>query len=134
MQKLEIQLRVSKQFLLLFGAIIISCALIILYLPIALILKIFLWLLTIGYSVPIFYRDILLRSPKSIKKIIMHYPDWSIQIGDQMHKVIVRGDSTVTSKLSILRFNTLEKKFKCSSIVFKDAMLADEYRQLLVRL
>lgn len=59
---------------------------------------------------------------------------WYLQQSDEKSYITLAGDSTVTGLVTILRFTRQGKYLKESSMIFKDSLPADLYRQLIVRL
>ena len=81
----------------------------------------------------IFYVGYYFLKSRAIKEIIFQYDQASQLIGANQQKITgyLRGDSTITRWVSVLRFAIPEKYFSISVVVFQDAIPPEEYRKLL---
>lgn len=125
MQNHVFNLRPSKIYAFLISLIIITSMLIWVCLPISLTLKIAGLIVLPGYGI------YLLRNRQLISAI-KYNGEWSIARGKVMIEASLQGDSTVTAYVLILRFRVPGKKWPISSVIFRDALPGDQYRQLLV--
>ena len=128
MQKLESPLQLSKQFVLINLIMLVGSLWILCYAPTYWIIKLFLITTCIFYSVYILYRQ------KQWQSIRFDEKGWWLQNADGVCNIEIAGDSTVTAYVTVLRFSIPGKRFKQACVIFKDAMHADAYRQMVVRL
>jgi len=126
MQKLDIQLRPSKWFAIYQIVLLLTSLVIVFYLPVLDWLKISLSVAIIMYSLFIFYNQ------RNLRALTHDQQRWCVQTLGGSFEASLCGDSTVTTFMSILRFKIAGKFFKRSYVVFKDTMLADDYRKLIV--
>lgn len=109
--------------MMLFGSIISVC-----YLPFSGLTKTILMMSLLGYSLWNFYHHIQWQG------IGQDIDGWYLKKAGEQIPIILSGDSTITSIVSILRFRQEGKFLKQSCVIFKDALSADMYRQLIVRI
>lgn len=57
---------------------------------------------------------------------------WVIFINNTEIAASLLGDTTVTGVVSVLRFRVAHRMRPYSFVIFRDTLLADQYRQLLV--
>lgn len=57
---------------------------------------------------------------------------WSLHTPGGIYDADLLGDTTVTNVVSVLRFQVPNRRLPLSSVVFKDALINRDYRQLLV--
>jgi hypothetical protein len=90
-------------------------------------------LLVCIYGQIIIWQFGLLRAPDSIVRLRC-FPDgkWLVQTNRQQYEAILKGDSTVTTFISVLQFKAQEKRWPITCVIFPDSLQADWYRQLLV--
>lgn len=77
-------------------------------------------------------QSALLRSTQSILGISKRGHGWQVSNRVGEREASLRGDSTVTSLVSILRFKTADDYFPRSCVIFRDSLAQDEYRRLMV--
>ncbi|MEO8965756.1 MAG: protein YgfX [Gammaproteobacteria bacterium] len=128
MQKIENQLHPSRQFILLHSTILICSIAIIISLPFMASLKLAFIAATLIYSAFIQYGQHQWQA-------IRVSPDgWALQRSNQYLPIEIVGDSTITTRVSVLRFVITGERCRSSCLIFKDSMDGDAYRQLIVRL
>ena len=59
---------------------------------------------------------------------------WQVQSNQHVYKATLKGDSTVTTVVSILRFQANNKRWPITCVIFPDSLPADGYRQMVVTL
>ncbi len=136
------QLHLSKQYLIFLGIISMLSLLIVVTLPLQLSLKCVSVILLSLYILFIFWRDGFLKSKQAI--ISLHKQtdgSWLVQTRTACYQQTqLRGDSTVTRWVSVLRFQVVGRRFPLSCIIFRDSLTANQeasvssnvYRQLLL--
>jgi len=139
MQNIDISIKPSKQFIALLLLALITSLGVILIIPLSLWHRLLLIMLVITYSAWIVKSHGLIHNAHSILKLQLlskglcrlYYPGYFIE-------GTIRGDSTVTIYLSILRFSILaldnpkNKSRIVSCVLFRDSMDKTSYRQLLL--
>jgi toxin CptA len=86
----------------------------------------------ITYGVSIFWRFALMKAETSVTAIRKNDGgSWLLTTRGGTMEAALRGDSTVTNFISILRFDVPGKKRPIASIIFRDSMSADDYRRLV---
>ena len=133
MQKIVIDLRPSKIFLIGQLLVLLACSGVICCLPFNLVIKLALSIGVLIYGFFIVYRYGLLLSPYAIRSIMHNGEQWLVRDGQNEVTAELVGDSTVTTLVSILRFAIPGEKFKRSCVVWKDSTTVELYRQLRVR-
>ncbi len=128
MPKFESTLHFSKYFtfiqvILLMGALISTDAL-----PFSGVIKSALVVCLVGYFLWNLY------SHQTWQAIGQDKEGWYLQRSGEKTHITLSGDSTLTGWVSVLRFTRQENHFKQSCLIFRDALPADGYRQLFVRL
>ncbi len=133
MLDLEFRLKSSKQYLLLFALLVLASIAIVLSLTLALWLKLIGIILIAAYGIFILIDVGLRWSPRSIIALRRH-PDgmWLLQTPEKHYEGALRGDSTVTQWISVLRFQIPQQYKPKTCIIFRDSLEPDEYRRLLV--
>lgn len=134
MQRIDINLRQSFQFKLLLSLAALGSLIIVFSLPTHWLIKLFLANAVIFYYLYIFYTSCLLKGKHAIGQISFNEDGWHIFCHDEMLVVDLCGESTVTNWVSVLRFKLPHKRQKYTSVIFKDAINADDYRRLIVLL
>jgi hypothetical protein len=131
MPKTEFNLRPSRQqfFLLVMMVLVSEIILFTAALPISILFKI---LASFGvgmYGYYLWRRQNLVRTicVKELGKNI-----WQLETKKGSKIGQLQGDSTVTNMICILRFQVEGKFLPVTSVIFKDALLPNEYRQLLM--
>jgi hypothetical protein len=75
----------------------------------------------------------LLKASDSIVRLRrLSNGDWQVQSNQRVYEATLKGDSTVTTVVSILRFQAENKRFPITCVIFPDSLLSGVYRQLLV--
>ncbi len=97
-----------------------------------------LWLKLVGmlvvgvYGAAIFWRYALLRAQLSVTGIAqLEHGQWQVTTAGGDVNAVLRGDSTVTSIISVLRFDFPGLRRPVSCIICRDSLRADSYRRLL---
>lgn len=135
MPNIDIQLKPSKTAILLSLILWLSSiiAVISLHIPYWIV-----WLLLFVlflYGLQIFFRHGLLIGPKALRGLRhISGKHWQISMNQGDFMGILMGDSTVTLKFCVLRFQIPDKRFKYSCLLFHDSFEFDTYRRLLLRL
>jgi hypothetical protein len=89
----------------------------------------------ISYGFYIFWKYIFLCADESIIGLrLLNNDTWMLFTKEKTLTGELSGDSTVTSLVVILRFIIPGSRFKCSCVIFKDALDLSVYRNLLVQL
>ncbi len=135
MLDLEFKLQRSKQGIAFFLGLLLFSQIIVLSLTIAAWLKVLLMLWQTIYLGRILWSLGLGRGYPQLETI-RRLTDgrWQLTMKNQRYDVVLRGDSTVTTLLSVLRFQLPQRYFCQSCLIFRDALTADDYRRLLVAL
>lgn len=133
MLNLEFKLKPSKQYLTLLFTVFVISMVIVLTLPLEWWIKLIGLLCLFLYGGRILWQFGLLRSKHSIISI-RHHSDgrWLLHTHKKVYEAELRGDSTVTGWVSILRFRILKRFWPKSCVVFRDSLRTDDYRKLLV--
>ncbi len=133
MQDREFKLNPSRLSILLMMTILLVSLIIALSLPISIGLKGLGMVFIMLYGIAIIWQFGLLRSRRSIIAI-KHHQDgrWQLFMRDTCHEAVLRGDSTVTGLVSVLRFQVPKHARPKSCLIFRDSLGFDLYRQLLV--
>lgn len=127
-------LKPSKIYLNLIIVILIASVLIVLFVTIANWLKVLLSLFLLFYGGHIIWRFGLLKSQNSILQIQQQETNqWLLYTRDKKYLADLRGDSTVTSKIAILRFQVSKHFFPQSCVIFRDSLVQGQYRELVIR-
>jgi hypothetical protein len=133
MLDLEFKLKPSKFYLLLQMAILIASGVIVLCLPVAMWLMTILLLVLSIYGAYMLWQFGFLLSPYSVISLRRHQDgSWLLQTNNKTYNAELRGDSTVTGFVSVLRFRLPKQSWPLSCIIFRDSLQADFYRRLLV--
>lgn len=114
--------------------IILSLALgVVIFISIALIFKLMLSLFILYYGWRLMRQVLLLEGHSLLKLRYDHGDRWCLTTANREEKAgILCGDSIVTQKVLLLRFN-IDRRI-ISYVIFKDAVDKEYYRQLLVLL
>jgi hypothetical protein len=87
------------------------------------------------YGINILFLHGLLIGSKALKRLqYISGNHWQILMNQGECTGILMGDSTVTLKFCILRFQIPGKKYKYSCLIVNDSVEFDTYRRLLLRL
>lgn len=133
MPAVNFHLRPSRQYLIIFGMIVLASVLILIGLPIPLWLKLIAIAIVLVHGFRVCWRYALLRDKLSIT--IIRYVDegrWVIQTREGTFAAQLQSNSTVTSIIILLHFKIAGKMLPLKSIIFRDSLSADDFRQLLV--
>ncbi len=133
MQKIDIRLKPSRQFISLIALVWVGSAGCMMSLSIPWFLKILFIISGLVYGSRILWVSGLMMSSSSIIGLQL-LADGSCSLQYPMHTMAaeVKGDSTVTTALCVLRFSVQGKRWKTSCIIFKDSLEREIYRELLV--
>lgn len=114
------------------GATLLASMVVIALLPWSLWLKLVGMAVVGAYGTAIFWRYALLRAQLSVTGVAqLEHGQWQvITVGGNVNAVL-RGDSTVTSLVSVLRFDFPGERRPVSCIICRDSLRADGYRRLL---
>lgn len=136
MQNLHLKLNLSATFISILLAMLAGSTIALSYAAIAGIIKFLLFLGVIILGGYIFYRHIFLKHPYSIVAIQILSPKEFMLIYRNGDSVVgkIRGDSTRTRFVSILRFDVPHAYLAQSCVIFNDAIHPDLYRKLLAHL
>jgi len=133
MPDLEFKLKLSNQYLFLMLGFFSAGILIVLCLSLSLWLKGIGILLIIAYGFSVIWKFGLLRSRHSIMALRRHENGhWRLHRLENECTAVLRGDSTITGIMSILRFQVPDYYWPQTCIIFRDSLGPDVYRQLLV--
>jgi hypothetical protein len=128
----EFILKPSKLYLSLISVIWLF-SLILLCLTLEIKVKIGSMILVGGYGCYLLWRYALLLSPHAIISLRCHADGhWHLSTHKQQFRAQLRGDSTVTGFVSVLRFRVEKRLLPVSCVVFKDSLSAQHYHQLLM--
>lgn len=129
MQNHDFPLQPSKIYFVFLSILVTLSAVIVLTLPINVGLKIG------GVIGVLVYGLYLLRERQSIV-LLRHHRDevWHLTTRKEVIMATLRGDSTVTRWVSILRFNVPNQLLPVSCVVVHDSLGMERYRQLVVLL
>lgn len=127
------KLKPSKYYLILLSVTVLVCFSIIVYLPLAPWLRGLSLVLLLGYGGYTLRTGVLLRGQQSITSI-RFMPDgrWQVAMSGVTQELVLRGDSTVTTGVSVLRFQRLTGFWPHSCVIFRDSLGRERYRELLV--
>ncbi|GEM_PF-1073825 len=134
MHAIEFKLQPSKKYLILLTILLAVSSMIVLSLPFNLGVKI-IGLLFVGcYGGWLVWHVGLLRSPWAVTCLQpCGENQWLLQTSHSSYLAELRGDSTLTRWVAVLRFNHPQQFMPSSCIIFRDSFLeADLYRQLLI--
>lgn len=132
MQNIVFKLHPSKVYCTLLALVLIASAGIAFNLPIHFLLKSILLFVLMGYGAHIFYRYALLHAKLSIVGVNkLEGRTWQVTTQMGVIDAQLRGDSTVTAIVSILRFDFPQKRWPVVSIVCRDSLAPEQYRQLV---
>jgi hypothetical protein len=132
MQNPDFELHPSKIYCAFLGITLLMSAVIVLLLPLNFWLRVLIFLILAGYGVIIFWQYALLRAADSViglKKI--DGKRWQLTTRAGVFESTLRGDSTVTAYVSVLRFDLPERRKPISCILVRDSLSADDYRRLV---
>ncbi|HTM63385.1 MAG TPA: protein YgfX [Gammaproteobacteria bacterium] len=132
MQNHEFNLHSSRIYGSFLVAMLLGSAIIVLTLPLAIWLRTLILSALIVYGALVFNRHVLLRASDSIIRLCrLDRERWQLTTRAGAVDANLRGDSTVTAFVSVLRFEDVSGKRLLPCIIFRDSMTADKYRQLI---
>jgi len=135
MQNIDIQLKPSKIAIFLILFLWVGSILAVMSLHMAIWITILLFFVISWYGAKIFFTHGLFIGPKALRGLRqISDKDWLIIMNKNEYPAILMGDSTVTSKFCVLRFQIPGKKLKYSCLIFDDSLEFDMYRRLLLHL
>jgi hypothetical protein len=133
MQKIDIQLEPSRIFSGLIVIVCVGCISITLSLSLGWILKIVLMMSELAYCSWILWVHGRLLSPSSVVGLqLLAEGQCYLKYPLRIIEAKIRGDSTVTTAVCVLRFKIPDKRRAVSCVIFKDSMEREMYRKLLV--
>lgn len=133
MHAVDFHFKPSRQYLLIFGAIVLISILILCGVSIPLWLKLIAIAIVMAHGSRVFWRYALLRDKLSITTI--RYTDekrWVIQNREGTFAVDLHPGTTVTTVVMLLHFRVPGKMLPLKSVIFRDSLSADNFRKLLV--
>ena len=132
MQDRAFKLLPSRFYCLFLAAMLFGSAVITLMLPMELWLRTLIFAALVVYGARIFWRFALLRSKHSVIKLSnLTGKRWELTIHGETVEGILRGDSTITTVVSVLRFDIRGSRWPLSCMVFRDSLRGDDYRRLI---
>lgn len=132
MQNLEFKLKRSLVYMVFLDAVLLASAIIIWMLPLDLGVRVLLFAVLAFYSATILWRFALLQAKLSVlgfKKL--EGKRWQVTLGSGVKEGVLRGDSTVTNFVSVLRFDLHGMRRPVTAMVFRDSLSADDYRRMV---
>lgn len=106
--------------------LLISIA-IILLLPIGMV-----WRILLETAIVIYGLNLMRGHLSLIRLKYMGSGKWLLQTSKRVVEGEILGDSTVTSLVSVLRFRLYGQYLTRSCVLFRDSLLPDQYRQLMI--
>ena len=132
MQNIDMLLKPSIFFISLILMMTGGSLVIIYFLPIFHLIKIFLSLITLEYGRRILWREGFLRHPQSILGLSLNKEGaWQLRSRSKEISAILLGESTVTPFVCVLRFALPHQRKKQSCVIFKDSVKKEVYRKFL---
>ena len=129
------QLKPSKTYLIALITILITTFAVILFLAIALWIKLFLFLSVAFYGGFILCKDGLLKGQNVLIRIQQQNKNqWILHTQKEIYSGEICGQSTVTHCILILRFRIPKHFFAKTCVIFPDSLKRDQFRELLMRL
>lgn len=129
----EFSLKPSYSYLILLGLFVIGSLAVTLTIPADWRIRLFLFLAVAVYGGQIIWCYGLLKGKNAIQTIApMSDDQWLLTTKTGRYEAILKGDSTVTHLISILRFVVAGQRFPLSCTIFKDSLPPDDYRRLVV--
>lgn len=129
----EFELYPSRRFLVLFCLVSVISGISLAVTSISLLYKLPLTILLIVYTYHIYQQFGSLNANTAVRGIECH-PEggWLVNMPHSSQRAVLRGDSVVTSVVTLLRFQCQQEKRSLSCLIFPDSLAPDLYRQLLV--
>lgn len=132
MQDREFKLFPSHFYCLFLALMLLGSAVIALMLPVQFWLRTLIFAVLIVYGAQIFWRYAWLRSKNSVINIAkLTDKRWRLTTQGGVVDAVLRGDSTITTVVSVLRFDIPGSRWPLSCMVFRDSLRADDYRRLI---
>ncbi len=133
MQNIDIQLKPSKTAIFLSLFLWFGSVLAMMSLNMESWMKILLVFVSSLYGINLLFVHGLLIGPKALKGLRHIYGrHWQILMNQGECIAILMGDSTVTLKCCVLRFQIPGNKHRYSCLIFNDSLEFDSYRHLLL--
>jgi hypothetical protein len=133
MRKLVIPLQTSNYAKALYGLIYGLSLISLLLAPLALVLKILTVFLISAYLAHIVKKTVFFAGPQAIKQLYFEDGLWFITLGERTVEVKILGDSMLSQVFCALHVQeVLGRKHSC--LIFRDSVIATDYRRLLVYL
>lgn len=131
----EFKFKASALYLIILSICLLISTVIVILLPIALLLRLCLIAFVLLYGGHVFWKFGLLRAKSSILSIRRQDDGrWQVSTQENTYLADMKGDSTVSGIASALRFRVEGSLLPVSCIIFRDSLLPEEYRRLLVLL
>jgi hypothetical protein len=129
----EFILKPSRQFFMLQLVAWVSSILITCTLPVHGVIKLMLILVVSSYCGFMVWRYGLLRG-KSVVLALKHREDnfWQLREHDATYQAELMGNSTVTPWVTVLQFRLPNQILRKHCVIFRDSLIPDRYRQLMV--
>lgn len=135
MQNIDIQLKPSKTAVFLSLFLWFGSVVAVISLHKANWITISLFFVMSLYGINILFIHGLLIGPKALRGLRhVSGKHWQILLNQGEYMAILMGDSTVTLRFCVLRFQILGNNRKYSCLIFNDSFEFDIYRRLLLRL
>ena len=133
MPDLEFKLKPSRQYLILLISFLILSLWVAVMLPVSLWIRFAVAGLAAGYGAILLWQAGLLRAKTSIVSMRrLENGNWFLSTRSLQYEAEIRGDSTVTNQVSVLRFQPLQRWRPVSCVIFRDALPPEDYRRLVV--
>lgn len=119
-------------YIVFLDAMLLASAVITWLLPLDLAVRILLFAALVIYSTTLLWRFALLKAKLSVlgfKKL--EGKRWQVTLGACVKEGVLRGDSTVTNLVSVLRFDLHGIRRPVTAMVFRDSLSADDYRRMV---
>lgn len=135
MLDLDFKFKPSFSYLALLILILVVSVGIVLALSIAPWIKFVMIVLIALYGGYLLWAVALLKGKFAITRVKqLEDGNWSVFTQQGRYHATLRGDSTVTNIVSILRFHTPQQRLPLSTVVFPDSLAGRDYREFLVML
>lgn len=132
MQNLAFKFNISRIYCVFLAAMLVGSGIIVVLLALPFWVKALMLAALIGYGAPIYWRFALLRGALSVLEIAkLDQKRWRVSLRDDEFDSELRGDSTITNLVCVLRFNMPGRRTPLVCIVFRDALSSDDYRRLV---
>lgn len=135
MQSIDIHFKPSKTVIFLYLFLWLGSIGAIVYIPVTVMMKLLLLTIITVYAFTLVYLHGFLQGPTAITGLRYLSDDyWQVRLNKNEFTGILKGDSTVTTWVSVLRFKRSDKKLIYSYLLVRDSFEFDMYRRLLLRL